>query len=738
MLKSACVPQLAGAGRESLKHEKYNTTQLYRIMATLEKIRSKSVLLIVIIGLALLAFIVGDALTNSRNLFGNGTTVAKVGSEKIDYTEYSAKREELNNRLEEARKQNPQQVANFDSQQLAQMAIDQLIDEKLLDAAVDELGIRVTGDQLRFYMLDNPVSEMMQDLLRSMQQNGMNIQTPQQAFEVIFNPKRNGLTDANVEPYQRLWLAVEQDTKKQVARNTYARILQSSIKANDLDKKAMYNDFVATKQLSLAYVPYGNLDEKKYPVSDAEMKALYDKEKNRFKVNEPTKSVSFIAVTVTPSDADRKKSQELSQQVLREMRDSAAQLSKDLKKEGINVNHREVRGIDLYGATKDYVARAPKDSVSIISENIQGFTAIRMGKRSTMVDSIQINIVQVAGDKLPSRVLAALNGGLAVDSIATKFPADSVASQKEQWLQLFTAAGRTQAIEDSQLDSLINAGGKYITLMSQPQGAVIAQLVKKSNPKEIYEFDEITYELKPSTKTVNDAREKLEKFISANNTPEKFTANASKSGYTAMPCELTQSSPAMPSMGGLYPDSRQVVRWVMIDGSAGEVSHIYESKDAKNPMFYAVAIEAEYDDFTPLSNKKVKDYITDKVRRSKAGDEMVKKFTAAGTTIEQIAAAMNVEPQEVEDFRFGRNARVRDAGVTGKIAGTKAGTKVIVVKGDDGVYAYRVNGDKTEQFEYNDANYKQQFMRGLGLDLRQMLRGGKKIENNAYKFEAGE
>ena len=44
-------------------------------MATLEKIRSKSVLLIVIIGVALLAFIVGDALTNSRNLFGDHTTV---------------------------------------------------------------------------------------------------------------------------------------------------------------------------------------------------------------------------------------------------------------------------------------------------------------------------------------------------------------------------------------------------------------------------------------------------------------------------------------------------------------------------------------------------------------------------------------------------------------------------------------------------------------------------------------
>lgn len=43
-------------------------------MATLEKIRSKSVFLIVVIGVALLAFIIGDALTNSQNIFGERTT----------------------------------------------------------------------------------------------------------------------------------------------------------------------------------------------------------------------------------------------------------------------------------------------------------------------------------------------------------------------------------------------------------------------------------------------------------------------------------------------------------------------------------------------------------------------------------------------------------------------------------------------------------------------------------------
>ena len=52
-------------------------------MATLEKIRSKSVFLIVVIGVALLAFIVGDALTNSRNIFGDQTTVAKVDQDRL-------------------------------------------------------------------------------------------------------------------------------------------------------------------------------------------------------------------------------------------------------------------------------------------------------------------------------------------------------------------------------------------------------------------------------------------------------------------------------------------------------------------------------------------------------------------------------------------------------------------------------------------------------------------------------
>lgn len=273
-------------------------------MATLEKIRSKSVFLIVVIGLALLAFIVGDALTNSRNIFGDQTTVAKVGSTKIDYTEYQRKREELNNQYEEARRRNPQQFANFDTQQLGEMALEQLIQQTVIDNAAKKAGVKSSANLLRYYMLENLGNPKVQELMQSLQQSGLAAQTPAQAYDIIFNPKRNGLTEAQVEPMQRAWLAAEKETDQQIAEQIYQRLLAGTVKANDLDMKALYDDYVNTKSVDYAFLPFGNLNEKEYPVTDAELKAKYDEIKGRFAVDEETKEIGFISVTVTPSDKD--------------------------------------------------------------------------------------------------------------------------------------------------------------------------------------------------------------------------------------------------------------------------------------------------------------------------------------------------------------------------------------------------------------------------------------------------
>ena len=706
-------------------------------MATLEKIRSKSVLLIVVIGVALLAFIIGDAITNSRNLFGDQTTVAKVGGTKIEYNDYVRKREELNQQLENARRQNPAQYANFDVQTLSQMALDQIMGEALLDKAASDAGIQTSSQQLSYYILQQPLNPRISEILQQMNAAGYGVSTPAQAYEIIFNPKRNGITEAEVAPYQRYWLAMESETAQMIKRNTYQRLLYGTVKANNLDKKKLYDDYVSTRNVNVAFKPYSNVIDEKYQPTDKEIREEYNNVRNDYKVDELTKEVAFIAVTIAPSEADRKASNQLAKQTVAALRSGDASLNKDLRKEGVVVTHRQLREQDLRGAVKNFVTTAPKDSVEIITENIKGFTVVKAGPHKLATDSLQLNIVQVAGEGLANQTLASLNSGLSIDSIAT---GDSIFVQKEQWIALYNNQGFTGALDVSQIDSLVNAGGKYISLVSTPQGSVLAKVTAKSNPVSIYEFDEVNYDLKPSTATVSDARTKLEDFLTANENAKLFVENASKEGYSVRNLSLNASTPAVPRMAGMnsfYPDSRQVVRWVMIDGKPGEVSHVYESKDAMSPALYAVAVVSEYDDYMPLSNDEVQKAVSDRVRKAKAGDEMLGQYSSQTGSMESAATAMGVESKNNPTFRFARNPQVRDQAVLGQIAGSRPG-QVILVKGDSGVYAYQIVSENTENFPYTESQYEQQYFQLVNPNMGEMLKGAQNYKNNIYKFEAGD
>ncbi|MDE5869042.1 MAG: hypothetical protein K2H18_02315, partial [Muribaculaceae bacterium] len=452
--------------------------------------------------------------------------------------------------------------------------------------------------------------------------------------------------------------------------------------------------------------------------------------------------ISFIAVSIAPSQKDLVECRLLAEKTVAEMQsDTTSQLSKDLKKEGVVLTHHALRAADLpAGAMKEFILNGNTDSVKVVSSNMQGFTAVKVTGRTSKVDSIQVNVVMAATIDLGKKVQSALNGGMAADSISARFSPDSVVPQLNQWIPLYTAQGETNALPKSTLDSLMNAGGKYITINEGAQGMVMASLVKQNAPVTVYEYDEANFVLGPSTKTVSDERGKLEKFLASNTNAADFTKNAEKAGYALQRFSLTQSSPAVPRMVGMnsyYPESRQVVRWVMIDGKPGEVSHIYEAKSATNPVLYVAAVTESYDEYTPLNNNEVKDYLTEQVRRSKAGDKLVKQYSKNTQSIQTAAQAMGVEVNDIKDFRFGMNQGVRDAAVMGKISGSKAG-KVNIVKGEDGVYVYQVIKKQKENFPYNEQQYAQQYMQLINPDLMKMLIGNSRIKNNIYKFEAGD
>ena len=173
-------------------------------MATLEKIRNKSVLLFVIIIVALLAFILGDFLTSGRTYFGGGTTVAQAGKAKVDYHDYQAR---LNAVTENSR--NQQQSP--DNDMLSQQVLQQMLLEKMQKNEYEALGIVVTDKELTQALTGETPHPAAQQFIYTMSpQLGLPAPSGQAVYDAMMNPQKYGLPPEAGAQLKQYWASLEQ------------------------------------------------------------------------------------------------------------------------------------------------------------------------------------------------------------------------------------------------------------------------------------------------------------------------------------------------------------------------------------------------------------------------------------------------------------------------------------------------------------------------------------------------
>ena len=122
-------------------------------MSVLEKIRSKTALLVGIIGLALLIFVLQSALEPGNSLFGtNERTMGRIAGKNIDYNDFIAKY----NLAVANYEQNGQKVDDQSKQTLIDQVWNEFISERVLKVAYTKVGITVGEDELYDLMVTHP------------------------------------------------------------------------------------------------------------------------------------------------------------------------------------------------------------------------------------------------------------------------------------------------------------------------------------------------------------------------------------------------------------------------------------------------------------------------------------------------------------------------------------------------------------------------------------------------------
>lgn len=248
-------------------------------MAVLSKIRQRSLVLILVIGFCLLAFIIGDIINSGG--FGVTRNVGSVDGKDIPVQDFLQKVNDL-----QARQQgiSPTQAANA--------VWNQEVDNILFEERFEKAGIRVSKEHvLNVYAQDPQVAQNPQFL------NALGKFDKAKFNEFLVNLKTSNPAQWQmIEKNQGL---VENSAKRQL----YLTMIKAAYFATDADGKAKYAAEADKATFDYVFVPYSTINDDQVKVSDEELIAFMKKNEKKYK-SEASRDLEFVKIDNKPSAAD--------------------------------------------------------------------------------------------------------------------------------------------------------------------------------------------------------------------------------------------------------------------------------------------------------------------------------------------------------------------------------------------------------------------------------------------------
>lgn len=688
-------------------------------MATLEKIRSKSVLLLVIIGVALLAFILGDFFTSGRTFFGSGTTIAKVGGQKIDIHQFQRK-------MEEASRQYQQSGQKIDQAVLQQQVLNQMLTEALYKQELQDLGLVVTDGELSDAMLGS--GSMFTD--RFVQQQ-VGVESAAQLHDMAYNPVKYGLEEAQAAQLRQYWVELENQMEQQLLQGKFQTLFAGALVANELDAKALYDENASTSKFAYAKKDYASIPDDQYEVTEAEIQAEWQKDKAAYRLPEENRTVRYIAVNINPSSEDRLAAQQRVETALASLRSSegteGVQSMTDFVVDRQKAPLSSIRDSKI----RSFADSAKVGSAAMVSQMGDDYTLAKLLGKSTEVDSVNVSLLGVTGNRQTvDSIINALNNGAKFAEVASN---PAVQQQQDSlWLSLVDPNMAELR------DILATRGtGTYFTpdTAANIQGGRIIRINRRRNPVSVVDLAVVTFTTEPSNTTINTLESSLLNFVSTNSDAKSFIENATAAGYAAIPATVSASTPQINRME----DSRDAIAWAM-KAKKGQVSPVFG--DVQTGRFIAVALEDVYDEFIPATDPQVKALLTTKVRNDKKAADLIAQYGGKANDLQGYSQLMETTVDTTTSTfgqpmipKFGMNR----SEVTAQIANAEKGKLVGPVKGLNSVLVMEVvevdDQGRPYSFQESSANFAR--TRGaymLANRLPMILQGNEKVTNNMFKF----
>lgn len=711
-------------------------------MATLQKIRSKGPLLVIVIGLALFAFIAGDAWKVLQPHQGK-QDVGEVNGEVLSAQDYQKMVDELSEVIKLTNGLNSlteDQLNNVKDQ-----VWQSYVNNKLIAEQAKKLGLKVTDAEIQAIIEQGTHPLLMQTPFRN-PQTGMFDKDMLKKFLVDYaNLDASKMPAQYVEYYQKMgafWKFVEKTLAESTLAQKYQNLVTKSLISNPVSAEDAFKARTEQSDLLLAGIPYSSINDSTIQVSDSEIKDRYNEKKEQFKQLVETRDIRYIDVKVVPSDADRKAVEKEVTEYSNQLATTTSDFGTFVRSTGSSVNYSDVP-VSKSVFPADVASRLDSTGVNEVygpyyNQTDDSYNAFKVLAKVSSPDSIQFRQIQVYADTeektktLADSIYNALKGGADFAAVAKIYGQTGEAT----WVNSQSWEGAELDTDNSKfINTLLNQPVDELTNVNIGQANLILQVMNKKSMQTKYKVAVVKRPVEFSKETYNAAYNKFSQFVAQNTTIDSMVKNAEESGYTLTP--RTDLSSAEHYVGGVR-STREALKWIFA-AKPGEVSPLYECGENDHLMVVALdkIHEAGYRDVNSVA-----EMLRSEIRRDKKADKLMAEMKKYNS-IAQVKGMKDAVSDSVKHVTFSAPAYISvtraSEPVIGAVASKTAVNQVSApIKGNAGVYMIQVYAkDKgSEKFDakQEEATLNNMAVRIVGSQLINDLYQKAKVEDKRYLF----
>lgn len=719
-------------------------------MTALGKIRSKGILLIIIIGLGLFAFIAEEAFRSCNGIKGqNSQQIGEVLGEKIYVQDFQKLLEEYQDAMKLTMRTD--NLSEDQLNQLKDQVWQQLVSERVMKEDCKKLGLTVTEDELQNVLNDGTNQLLTQTPFVNQQTGRFDVSILKQFIDAYRKAEASNNSQQldQMRPAYNYWLFVEKNLRTQLLAQKYQSLLANCVLSNKVEAKMAFNEENEEAQIQLASIAYNTIKDADIKVTDEELKAKYEELKPAFRQQQETRDVKMVDVQVKASATDRAQLQKDMAGYQKQL-GAAADPTQVVSKSGSMIQYI---GLPVSGkAFQQYPDIASKiDSMAVgttgVVENTKDntYNIVRILSRTELPDSVEFRQIQVGGKTLEAArasadsIQKALAAGGDFQAIAKRYGQDSTTT----W---FTGAMYEQATTMSQdnrayIEALLNGAVGSTQNIELTQGNVVIQVLNRKAMKSKAVAAVIKKEIRFSDNTYSKAYNRFSQFVTQSQASlADLQKHATKFGYTVQDLnDFATSSHTVGNVGGS--GIRDAIKWIF-EAKEGQVSQLFEAGKENDHLLVLCMTKIHPQGYRPWDDAQVKEILKREVIRDKKAEMIMAKLKGVNSIA--AAQAKGAKVSTVNQITFAAPAFIQATGaaepaLSGAVAATAQGKFCSApVKGNAGVYVFQVVKKQMRPAKYNEEQQiqmcRQRAMQYMGNFMQDLVFGAGVVDSRYLFF----